>query len=145
MPIQKHGGGPKKKTSLRTLRVLNKQLEVNPWLTAKNLKENNPQLLENVSVRTVQMRLNDLGYKKVKPKKKPDITEKQKKARLAFCKQVVEWPIEKVRQVLFTDEATFYVSDASGKKVWLKKGQDRYDPKFTEKTVLTFIKPHFPT
>ncbi|MPD06228.1 hypothetical protein E2C01_102025 [Portunus trituberculatus] len=45
--------------SKRTLKVLQRQVEAEPGITAKELKEKNPQLLQNVSVRTIQRRLKD--------------------------------------------------------------------------------------
>ncbi|XP_064092988.1 uncharacterized protein LOC135205778 [Macrobrachium nipponense] len=136
IPVHKHGGGVPKKQSPRALRFIKNKLEANPILTAKQLKENYPKVLGETSVRTLQKRISgDLGFKKVKAKKKPLITEKQRKARVVFCKKVREWPLERVRKILFTDKATFYISDPAGQKVWVKKGGDPSHPKATAKTV----------
>ncbi|XP_068225449.1 uncharacterized protein [Palaemon carinicauda] len=112
IPVHTHGGGLLKKQSPRALRFIKSKLEANPTLTAKQLKESFPNVLGETRVRTIQKRISgDLGFKKVKAKKKPLVTEKQRKARVVFCKKVKVWPIEGLRKVLFTDEATFYTSD----------------------------------
>ena len=54
VPLHKHGGGPTKKVSDNTLSVIRWELNKNPSITAKQLKEQNPLLLRNVSICTVQ-------------------------------------------------------------------------------------------
>ena len=67
----------------RTLNILKWQVEADPTLTARQLKERNPLLLDKVGVRTIQKRLKlDLGYKRMVAKKRPAITAKQKANRL---------------------------------------------------------------
>ena len=136
IPTHRHGGGVPKKQSPRTLRLLKKQLEIQPSLTARKLKEHFPVLLGNNSVRTLQKRMSgDLGYKKGPAKKKPLLTKRHRKKRTEFCKLCCQWPLEEMRKILFTDESTFYVSDPSGKKVWRRKGADPLDPKYVATTV----------
>ncbi len=53
LPSAKPPPGPSKKTSVRTLTVLKRQLENTPKVTARELKEKNPRLLSEVSIRTV--------------------------------------------------------------------------------------------
>ncbi|KAK8388469.1 hypothetical protein O3P69_020451 [Scylla paramamosain] len=57
------------------------------------------------------------------------------KKRLAFVQKYSSWTLDEWRRVLWTDEATFRVSDTKGKKVWRRKGSDPHDPKFTAKSV----------
>ena len=136
LPRHTHGGGTSKKQSPRTLKVLKRQLDKNPTLTARKLKEDNPQLLGETSVRTIQRRLSqDLGYSKVSAKRKPLITATQKKNCVAFAKKYASWDLEKWRKVMWTDESTFFTSDPSGTKVWKRKGDDPVNPNLTLKTV----------
>ncbi|XP_068201755.1 uncharacterized protein [Palaemon carinicauda] len=81
IPEHTHGGGLPKKQSPRALRFIKSKLEANPTLTAKQLKESFPNVLGETSVRTIS---GNLGFKKVKAKKKPLVTEKQRKARVEF-------------------------------------------------------------
>lgn len=134
LPVQGHGGGVPKNQSPRTLKLLKRQLENNPTLTARKLKEDNPDLLAGTSVRTIQKRISgDLGFSKVSARAKPPLTKKHVKDRLAFAKKYLKWPVEKWQRVLWSDESKFAVSDPSGLKVWVRKGANKCLPKYTAK------------
>ncbi|XP_064082561.1 uncharacterized protein LOC135198676 isoform X4 [Macrobrachium nipponense] len=136
IPTHGHGGGPAPKVSTCTLSVLKSQIEVNPTLNARQLKEQNLMLLGEASVRTVQRRLHeDLRYRKVAARKKPLITDQQKKNRLRFVHKYSDWDQEKWRKVLWTDEATFKVTDSNPNKVWRKQGSDPLASKVIAPTV----------
>ncbi|XP_068250643.1 uncharacterized protein [Palaemon carinicauda] len=86
--------------SERGLRVLGRAIEANPTLTARQLKQANPQAVAGASVRNVQHHLKrDLHYTKVKARKKPLITAKQKKDRLNFARSYKDWDLAKWRQI----------------------------------------------
>ncbi|MPC63203.1 hypothetical protein E2C01_057297 [Portunus trituberculatus] len=60
------------KTTLKTCALISMQVAKEPRLTAWEIKEKNPQLLEYVSVRSVQdILFNDLVYKCYRARKKP--------------------------------------------------------------------------
>ncbi|MPC93982.1 hypothetical protein E2C01_089132 [Portunus trituberculatus] len=54
IPYHKHGGGWQPKISDRTLTHIGRQLDANPTLTARQIKEQNLALLQEVSVRMIQ-------------------------------------------------------------------------------------------
>ena len=136
LPTHGHRGGTKAKVSPKSLLVLKRDLDLTPCLSARKIKENNPLLFGECSVRTVQRRVHqDLGYRKIKAKRKPLLTKKHIKDRLEFIRNHSEWGEEEWRSVLWSDEATFYVSDGSGKYVWRKPGSDPYQEKMIAKTV----------
>lgn len=119
-----------------TLRLLKRSVDVTPTLTARKLKEENPLLLSEVTVRSVSGALHKrLDYKKVAARRKPALNEQQIKSRKAFAKKYFEWPLEKWHSVLWTDESLFLVSDTKGKRVWVRKGVNRDDPKYFALTV----------
>ena len=125
LPVHTHGGGRVPKVSPRTLPVLKRQVECNPTLTARQIKEQNPILLGEASVRTVQRRLHDdLGFHKVVARKKPLVTERQKGNRVKFFNKYKDWGLDEWHKVLWTDEATFKVTDSNPTKVWRRKGSD---------------------
>ena len=128
LPVHRHGGGKPRKISPITQRSLQRQVRRNPTLTARALKEQNQQTLGEVSIRTIQETLHDAGYRKVAARRKPAITPSQRKKRIAFAKKYSEWDLAKWRSVLWTDEATFFVSDPKGKRVWKAPGADPLDP-----------------
>ena len=136
LPLPKKAPGKTPKTSPRTRKVLARQLERSPGLTARELKEQNPLLLRDVSIRCVQETLKrDLKFKSYRARKKPLITEKQKAKRKLFCKNHKDWDTEKWRSVLWSDESTFCVSgSASSSRVYRRSGSNPNDPRFTVKT-----------
>ena len=100
-PTPKKPPGGKKKVSEKTRHVLKRQLEANPSLTARKLKEQNSMLLENVSLRCVQDTLwRDLGFKSYRALRKPLIDAPQMKNRISFAKEHKELSLEQWRKVL---------------------------------------------
>lgn len=71
-----------------------------------------------VSTETMRRRLQILGYRSLKPTKKPLITKIQKRKRVAFCikNRKTKWD-----SVIFTDEASFQVGGWEGRQ-WCLKG-----------------------
>ena len=56
-PPRKPGSGGKRKTTPKTDRILKHEVKKNPSITAAELKNNHPELLKNVAIRTIQHRL----------------------------------------------------------------------------------------
>ncbi|KAG0721643.1 Transposable element Tcb1 transposase [Chionoecetes opilio] len=134
--LQKKRTGKARLTSQRTLKVLQHQVDLEPCISAKELREKNPRLFQDVSVRTIQRCLrDDLCFQYRAPRRKPILTTLQKKKRLLFCKKYLAWEPEKWKKVLWSDEATFTVTGNRGGKVRLRAGSDPYHPKYTEGTV----------
>ena len=130
----KRSGRPLKITQ-RTTNTIRRQVEVKPRLSAKEIKENNPLLLADVSVRTVQRTLHDrLRYRSCRPRRKPLLTSRQIKNRIAFCRKYSEWDVSKWQRVLWTDEAIFSVAGNRGGNVYRRLGSDPFDPRYTRKT-----------
>ena len=95
VPKHKFGGGRKKKTSPNTDTIIKQELQKNPCLTALELQNLHPELLQHVKIRTVQHRLQtDLDLQSHKPTKKLLITERMKTKRLAFAKKYSHWTTE---------------------------------------------------
>ena len=123
-------------TSARTRSVIARQVNKDPKLTARELKEKNPKLLGNVSLRSVQQLLHDdLGYKSYRARKKPLLTELQKAKRVRFCKKYLNWSEEDWKTVLWSDEASFTVTGTPSHRVYRKPGSDALDPKYMTKFV----------
>lgn len=133
-PVHKTRPGRGRKVSCRTLHAMKRQLDCEPSLTAKELKEKNP-ILADLSVRTIQRSIHeDLKYNSRKARPKPMITKKQKENRVKFCKKYSDWDINKWRKVLWSDEAIFYVSGNKPGRVYRPAGSDPYLPKYTHGT-----------
>ena len=135
LPAQKKSPGMPKKTSKRSLTVIKRQLEANPRLTARKIKEMNPDIFGEVSVRTVNRRIAELGYTSHRPVKKPILSPKQKAKRVVFAKKYIAWDEVQWMSVLWSDESTFTVTCNRGANVYRKVGSDALDPRYIEGTV----------
>ena len=72
--------GRPRKLDQRALRIMRRQVEAEPSITARQLKQRNPGILGQVSVRTIQRHLhNDLGYVRRRARKKALVTARQAK------------------------------------------------------------------
>jgi len=115
-----------------TLSVIKWELNKNPTIT----KEQNLLLLRNVSIRTIQRNIQKkLDYRKMSACKKTFVNEKQRKMRCAFARSHKDWDLVEWRKVLWTDEATFSISDNKGTKVWRPRDSSACDPRFTVKSI----------
>lgn len=136
IPVPKRRTGRPKLISPRSLKVTSRQLKTSPFLTAREIKEKNPCLLSSVSLHCVQQALHDdLGFKSYHARRKPLLTEKQKKNRIRFCKKYSVWDLETWRSVLWSDEATFTVTGTSYGRVYRQPHTDPHLSQFTVKTV----------
>ena len=54
VPMPKHGERKPLKIFPKTLKLIKRQLDLNPRITAKQLKEQNPRLLRGITVCTIQ-------------------------------------------------------------------------------------------
>ena len=80
--------GKARKVSTRRVAILRREVEKNPSIPAKQLEEQKPLVLENVSLRTVQRILSrDLHYKWRCAWKKPIQTRCQIKKRVNLAKE----------------------------------------------------------
>ena len=88
--LQKKQPGRPRLTGPRTLNILRRQVDAEPSISARQLKERNSRLLSTVSIRTVQRRLHvDLEFRRRLAKRKPMITAKQKRDRLNVAKEKI--------------------------------------------------------
>ena len=121
--------GSTRKTSLRTLRVVHLEVERNPRVSARKIREDNLGLLSNVSVRTLSRCIHDdLEYLSYAAWPKPVVTVAQQEKRLAFCERMKDWTIEQWRGVLWSDESRFTVTASRQGRVYRRPGSDPFDP-----------------
>ncbi|KAG0725462.1 Transposable element Tcb1 transposase [Chionoecetes opilio] len=136
VPPRKPGSGAPKKTSPRTDKIMRREVLNDPAITAAELKKNHPALLGNVSVRTIQHRLQiSLKLPTRRAAKKPLLTEAMKKKQLSFCKRYRQWTPEQWKKVMFSDESTFRLVRMASTTVRRPSDVSRYHPKYTVKTV----------
>lgn len=133
---RKKGSGAPRKTSPRTNMILRREVMSGPSVAATTIKSKHPELLKNVSIRTIRHRLQkDLGLPARRAAKKPLLTTVMKKKRLAFAHKYKKWTPEDWKKVMFTDERTFRLVRGVSKTVRRPRGSSRFDPRYTVKTV----------
>jgi len=110
VPKHKFGAGRRRKTSHAADTFLRIEIQQKPQLTALDVKNLHPELLQNVSFWTMQGSLQkDSGFLCCEAAKKPLLTESTKKQRIAIAKQHVHWTSEQWKKVIFSDESNFQV------------------------------------
>ena len=87
-PMDKFGGGRRRNTSAGTYVIKTRGLKKNPRLTALELENLHPGLLQNIAVRTIKYRLQkDLVPPCRRVATKPLINDRMEKQRIAFAKK----------------------------------------------------------
>ncbi|MPC87604.1 Transposable element Tcb2 transposase [Portunus trituberculatus] len=92
-----------KKTSYRATNVIKRQLEHNPRVTARKIKESNPGLFE------------------------------ERCHRVKVCKKYLQWDADKCLDVLWTDESTFTLTGNRGGNMYQRAGSNPLDVRQTVK------------
>ncbi|KAK4304118.1 hypothetical protein Pmani_023923 [Petrolisthes manimaculis] len=129
-PMRKKGTGRKRKTQTRTDKLLKREVQKDPFITARELKGLHADVLGDVAVRTIQERLQkDLKMPCRRAAHKPLMTERMRQQRLAFCRRYEQWTSEDWRSVVYSDESTFKTISKGQKNVRRTMGSDRYDSK----------------
>uniref|UniRef100_A0A915DNF1 Transposase Tc1-like domain-containing protein n=1 Tax=Ditylenchus dipsaci TaxID=166011 RepID=A0A915DNF1_9BILA len=109
------------------------KIEENPKLTAPEIREE--LKLDDITVRTVQNRLIEVGLFGRRPAEKPFISPKNVKERLSFAKEHQNWTVDQWKSVLWSDESKFNMIGSDGKGYVRRPVNKRFDPKYTKGTV----------
>lgn len=117
-PSRRGRCGTKRKTTARQDRLMVRILRQRPLLSAGQVMGELKQHGVNVTTRTIQRRLKELGCRSVRPRKVPKLTPAMMKKRLAFAKTYVAWTVDDWRKVAFSDESTFECQLASARRQW---------------------------
>lgn len=135
-PKPRKSSGRPRKLSKTSTRLLKRLITDKPTQSARELRLNNPGMLENVSERTIQRRLQiDCNMPSRRPAFKPLLTKTMKAKRVAFCKKYESWTTEQWSKIMFSDESMFKTIASRPKHVRRPPGSNRYDSKYTIKTV----------
>ncbi|XP_076064995.1 uncharacterized protein LOC143039030 [Oratosquilla oratoria] len=128
--------GRPRKTTFRIRKLIDRQVRKDPRLTARLLKEKNPNLLGDVSIRSIQQLLhNDLNYKSYRTRTTPWVTRWQVVKRLKFAKKNIQHgQINSGKQSSGVTNR-LSVTGTPAAKVYRKAGDDPLKPRFTNKVV----------
>jgi transposase len=126
----------KRKTSAQMDRIIHRISEANRRKTAVDIHSE----LQNhagfaVSVSTVKRRLGEFGLHGRVARKKPFISEKNRKARLKFAEEHVGWTQNEWNRVLFSDETKFNRMGSDGKAYVRRRPGEEFLPMCTKATV----------
>ncbi|MPC76829.1 Transposable element Tc1 transposase [Portunus trituberculatus] len=135
VPFTKPRPGRPKKTNERSNNIIKRTIEKYPRSTARKIKQDNPDVFGEVSVRTVARRIQDLGYKRYRPIKKPILSKRNRAKRLAFAKKYITYTDEDWMKVFWSDESNFTVVDGRSGSLYRHRGSDPLDPRYTQGTV----------
>lgn len=106
-------GRPRKSTP-RMDKLIKRISFANPLKTAADISELRQHYGVSLDVSTVNRRLNDAGLYGRHAAKKPLVSQKNRKARLAFARRHVNWTPDQWRKVLFSDESKFELFRTAG-------------------------------
>ena len=139
IPKNKPGNTNSNKLGMDRPRVLAKMarlLENEPCLNANELKSWIPELLV-YSMRNIQRICQvELKLPSRRMATKPLLTQKMKDKRMVFCEAYKHWTAEDWRKVQFCDESHFELRVGQyANRCRRRSGEDRYQDKFTRKTV----------
>jgi hypothetical protein len=130
--IMPRSGRPRK-TTPRTDRTIIRKIVANRFKSKSDL-EKELKLL-GVSKATIFRRIREDGqFKSYWATKKPFINERNRLARVAWCEERVNWPVERWYQFLWSDESPFVLRFNGKKRVW-RLHNERYNPLTTVATV----------
>lgn len=123
------GRGRKRASSQRDDRVLVRlslaDRSLNSTELAREWKESAGVTL---SSSTVRKRLIANGLRACKARKKPLLTEIQRKRRLEWARQHRSWTVEQWQRVLFSDESTFTINCHTGNSYVRRRPGEEYKP-----------------
>lgn len=87
------------------------------------------------SIRTVRRRLQAAGLNGRRPVKKPLISAKNRKARVEFAKEHLEWTADQWKNIIWSDESKFSLFGSDGPAYVRRPIGTRFDPRYQLPTV----------
>uniref|UniRef100_A0A3Q1EHV3 Transposase Tc1-like domain-containing protein n=1 Tax=Acanthochromis polyacanthus TaxID=80966 RepID=A0A3Q1EHV3_9TELE len=123
--IKKRSGRPSK-TNARYDRRLKKLSTMDATDLAKEMATVSECKL---STRNIRRRLNNAGLKGCIAKKKPFVSEKNRKKRLKFAKEHLHWTAEQWSQVVWSDESKYNMRASAGAVYVRRKAGEALNPR----------------
>lgn len=122
--LSKHRSGRPSKLTHREKRDILKTVKLNPRITAAKIQENVKEKFgKEIHEDTLRKIVKKAGYHSRVARRKPHISETNKKKRMDFANKFISKPPEFWEQVLFSDESKFCIFGIKGRKlVWRKNG-----------------------
>ena len=125
--------GRPRKTTPRTDRKIVRAVKLDARVSSKEIKEE-MELKGVVSDRTIRRLIRESGYRGGWSLKKSFVSEDNKKKRVKWAQEHINWTSEQWRRVIWSDESPYTVRGSTKFRVW-RLPNTRYDPKHTRGTV----------
>lgn len=121
------GSGRKRLSTVANDRVLKRLSLRNRRASAPELKRQWFEMCGvDSTVRTVQLRLNEMKIFARRPAKKPFLTKQMRAKRLIFAKEHETWTVEDWQRVIFSDESKFNLHGSDGKRTIRRRKGEKY-------------------
>ena len=125
--------GRKRNTTIRVDRKITRMAKKQPMISSREIKED---LHLPVSTSTIRRRLCEAKLFARNPRKVPLLKKRHVLKRLQFAKEHIDWPKEKWRNVLWTDESKIVLIGSKGRRQFVRRPPNtEYKPQYTVKTV----------
>lgn len=128
--------GRPKKTSDRADRKICNLAKVDPFLSSRRIME---ELKQNggieISARTIRRRLVHAGLFARRPAKKPLLSKKNRRSRLQFARDHLNWTFDMWKRVVFSDESKFNLFKSDGACYVRRPRGERLNKKYVCPTV----------
>lgn len=133
---RKRGSGRPRKTTKRQDRLLVRMIKTDPFKTATDVRNYAREHLGvEITSRTARNILIRAGFPARRPAKKPLISAKNRKARVAFAREHLNWSVDQWSRVLWSDETKINMFGSDGIKFVRRPAGKRFDHRFTMPTV----------
>lgn len=126
-----HCGGRPRSTTRREDRMIIRKIKHDPFISSSKLQN---ELNLEISCRTIRRRAVEGGFKSFRAAKKPFISERNRRARLEFAQEKINWTVGKWKTVLFSDESKFNLKGSDGMKTVRRPPNERFNPRFCKTT-----------
>lgn len=128
--INKIERGRKKNLSSKNDRYIRRQIEKEPKKPTNNLTAEVYAMIERpISKETIRRTLQNQGFSGRISRKKPFISDVNRKKRLEFAKQYINHGPEFWKHVIFSDESKFNIFGSDGKQIVWRKPNTELDKK----------------
>lgn len=125
--------GRKRETSENDDRRIVRYSRKDPFASSKMIQEDLGLAVSSV---TIRRRLLEHNLSARSPRKVPMLTKKHVAARLKFARSHANWPAEKWRNILWTDETKIVLFGGTGSRQYVRRPENsEFKPRYTIKTV----------
>ena len=133
---ERPGRGRNMKSTIRQDRALVRLSLSNRRLTSSDRRQEWRQSIGvEVSTSIIRKRLLRSGLRGCKAKKKSKVSIKQRKARIAWAKEHLNWTSEDWDKVIFSDESTFTIKNHAGNNFVRRRHHEAFSPQCISPTI----------